>query len=264
MKYFKFWIKESFKINVDGEMKEINLIVGSNESKADASELAKMRAKNIETKIAGKSAHEEYEVSIKEHVADIMDEKNIVTVNRYGAEVLNTSQYTILDLDEFPVDFLDFFKPIRKLPKKERIVAKFHQRIAKHPELGTDFRIYETAKGIRIIGKNYVDPVGKRFFSIMKPFCVDWIYQIMSIKQACYRARLTPKPFRIHMKPIRIKSPLDCETEAYLQWVKEYNYKSTSFSVVKLLETIGSDFSRDPVIKRHDEKCRMNYGNKLA
>ena len=264
MKYFKFWTKESVKITVDGEVKEIHLIVGSNESKADAAECAKMRAKIIETRIAGKSAHEEYEVAIKEHVADIMDEKNVITVNRYGAEVLNTSQYTILDLDEYPVDFLDLFKPIRKLPKKERIVAKFHQKLAKYPELGSDFRIYETAKGVRIIGKKYVDPVGAGFFSLMKPFRVDWIYQMMCRKQECYRARLTPKPFRIHMKPIRIKSPLDCETEAYLQWAKDYNYRSTAFSVVKLLETIGSDFSRDPVIRRHDEKCRMIYGNKLA
>ncbi|OAD24078.1 transmembrane prediction [Candidatus Thiomargarita nelsonii] len=264
MKYFKFWVKESFQISIAGKTQEIKLLSGSNESKNAAIEEARNRAKMIEQRIADRSRKEEYEVAIKEHVSDIIDESNIISICRYGAKILNTNQYTILDLDDYPVDIFDVFKSLGKMSKKERIVFKFQERIKRYPLLGSDFRIYETTKGVRVIGKKYINPSEKNYTSLMRKLFVDWIYIQMSKKQNCYRARITPKPYRMRIRTIRIKSPLDCETNAYLDWSKEYEQKSEKYSVVKLIKAIGQDFSHEPVIKIHDRICNLHKNNKLA
>lgn len=264
MKYFRFWVEEKVKISIDQRLEEIKLVVGSNLSKEAAAKDALIQAKKIEGKIAGDTTKEEYDVAIKEHVSDVVDKANVVTVCRYGAYVLNTTQYTVLDLDDYPVDFLDIFRSLKKLSKKERIVYKFEQRIKRYPFLGNDFRIYETAKGIRVIGKKYIDPTDNNYSSLMRKLNVDWLYIQLSKKQKCYRARISPKPYRMKAKTIKIKSPLDCEKEEYLAWVKEYERKSEAFSVVRLIKTIGQDFSHENVIKKHDHACNMHKNARLV
>lgn len=264
MKYFKYWVKESFEIDIDGAIEAINILSGSNISKDDARDKAEERCRVIERRIKSRSSKEEYKVPIKEYVEDVIDESNIITVCRYGAKILNTTQYTILDLDDYPFDFFDIFKSVRKLPKKERIVFKFLERLKKMPELGSDFRIYETTKGIRVIGKKYVDPSGKKFPSLMRKLHVDWLYIVLSKKQNCYRARISPKPYRMKFKTIKVRSPLDCESEEYVNWSKEYVEVSQRYSVVRHIKSIGKDFSYDPVIALHDRVCNAQYNYLLV
>lgn len=264
MKYFKFWVKESFNIRVDQVQQSISILSGSNISKEDASAKAANQSKQIESRIASGKIKETYEASIKEHVAEVIDEQNIVTVCRYGAKVLNSTQYTFFDLDDYPHDLWDIFKPVRKLPKKERIVYKFLEKIKKHPELGSDFRIYETTKGIRVIGKKYLNPADRGYQSLMRKVAVDWLYMQLSKKQNCFRARLTPKPYRMQAKTIKVRSPLDCETPEYIAWEKSYQSASQRYAVVKHLKSIGSDFANEPVIKMHDQTCNAHNNLTLA
>ncbi len=150
------------------------------------------------------------------------------------------------------------------MSKKERIVAKFEARIKKLPQLGNDFRIYETAKGIRVIGKTYIHPNSEGYMSLMRKLFVDWIYIQLSEKQNCYRARLTPKPYRMKFRTIKVKDPLVCETNEYSDWEEAYTDKSRSYTVVKLIKTIGRDFSQERVIKYHDEMCNILGKGRLA
>ncbi|PID58799.1 hypothetical protein CSB45_02020 [candidate division KSB3 bacterium] len=264
MKYFKFWIKEAYKIKINGATKHINILAGSNISKEDARDHAKKQALTIEQRISSNKRKKDYEVPIKEHVEEIIDDNNIITICRYGAKILNTTDYTILDLDDYAFDFFDIFKAVRKMPKKDRIVFKFLERLKKYPEIGNDFRIYETAKGIRVIGKNYVNPAIKSYQSLMRKFAVDWYYIIMSKKQNCYRARITPKPYRMRIKTIKIRSPLDCETKEYCDWVKNYELSAQKYCVVKHIKSIGRDFSSEPIIRLHDSICKASQVYKLA
>ncbi|PCJ16779.1 MAG: hypothetical protein COB04_10065 [Gammaproteobacteria bacterium] len=249
---------------INGQVEEIRLLTGSNESKDSAVRDAAVHAKKIEQRISEGESKEDYEVAIKEHVAEIIDESNIITICRYGAKVLNTTQYTILDLDDYPVSFFDWFKSLGKLTKKERIVYKFERNIKRYPMLGNDFRIYETTKGVRVIGKKYIQPSGKKYSSIMRKLNVDRIYIQLSKKQNCYRARITPKPYRMKINTIKVKSPLDCEREPYLSWAKDYDARAERFTVVKLLKSIGQDFSHEPVIKIHDQIANASKSGRLA
>jgi len=264
MKYFKFWVSENYRIKINGVTEDINILAGSNQSKEAARTEAYKRSKQIETRIESGDSVDNYEVPIREYVSDVVDGSNIVTVCRYGAKILNSTQYTILDLDEYPVDFMDYFRPVRKLPKKKRIIAKFLERLKSFPELGSDFRIYETSKGVRVIGKKYIDPQEKGYKKLMRKFSVDWLYIVLSMKQDCYRARITPKPYRMKIKTIKIKTPLDCEAQKYVSWAQSYQAESKKYSVVKFIESVGADFSMEPVIKLHDQYCHVSQNKKLA
>lgn len=264
MKYFRYWIKDEFPIQIGGSPQEITILSGSNVSEADAAKKAKEQASIIEERIQSGTRKEEYESSINEYVERVIDDSNIVTICRYGAKILNTDEYTILDLDDYPVDIFDIFRSVRTLPKKERIVAKFLERVAKNPEIGTDFRIYETAKGIRVIGKKYINPENKKYIKLMRSLNVDWLYVFLSKRQKCYRARLTPKPYRLKIKTIRITSPLTCTSDDYTQWEKMYTDSSNKYSVAKYLTSLGQDFGGDRVINFHDEVCRSHSNLKLA
>ena len=264
MKCYKIWVRETTRIRINGVDKEIPIVAGSNVSKEDAAARAGQIARKVELRIANPDMEfEAYESDIVEHIAREIDPKNIVTINRYGAQVLNTTRYTILDFDRYRAGFLDLFRP-RKGSEKDKIVAKFKQRAARFPELGDSFRIYETCKGIRVIGKDYFDPTSVNFYKIMRTLGVDQLYRILCREQNCYRARLTPKPFRMKMETIKIKSPLDCKSEHYETWRAKYESASQNFSVVKLRECIGRDFGNDPVIQLHDQTARMGSNDPLA
>ncbi|MBK9577626.1 MAG: hypothetical protein IPO40_11145 [Fibrobacteres bacterium] len=264
MKTNRFWIKTTRRITIDRELKEVPILAGSNLSKSDAENVADEIVQRIQKRIDTNQRTQEYESTIKEWVSEMLDEDNVVTVNRYGALVLNTTQYTILDLDDYPFEFLDIFGRTRGRDKKSLILERFKKKIAKLPFLGSDLRIYETSKGLRVFCKTYIPPQTPGFLRWMSRFKVDSLYAYLCIKQDCYRARLTPKPYRIHQDKIRIKSPLDCETEKYRSWNAGYERKSKSFRVAKLLEAIGSDFSSDRVVAYHDRICNCSAENPLA
>ena len=264
MKYFKYWVKETFQISIDGNPKNICILSGSNTSREDAREEAKSKAINIENRINHRDPKAEYEVIIKEHVHEIIDESNIISICRYGAKILNTMTYTILDLDDCKPGLFDLFGRAKNVSLKNRIIDHFERHVSRFPELGSDFRIYETTKGIRVIGKQYVPPEGRRYTSMMRKLSVDRIYIELSKKQNCYRARITPKPYRIKTETIRIKSPLDCETDTYRHWSEKYDTASQNYSVVRLVKTMGKDFSQDAVIQLHDTICNESRHSRLA
>ncbi|MFV0477042.1 MAG: hypothetical protein ACK5ME_04300 [Parahaliea sp.] len=264
MKHFKYWSREIRRIHIGSQPQELNLLCGSNVSKEDASAQITLLAREIEQRILRGEQKEEYDAAIREHIAELIDEHNVITVCRYGARIWNTTQYTVLDIDYSSLTFFDFFRAIRKLGRKERIVARFEKNIKKYSELGSDFRIYETQKGVRVIGRKYIDPDSKNYEALMKSLNVDWLYIMLSKKQKCYRARLTPKPYRMRFRTIRIKSPLDCEEPSYEQWSKDYDKRSEDFSVVSLIKIIGNDFSKEKLIQKHDCACNMQAKKRLA
>ncbi len=264
MKHFKYWSNEDYLIQIDGQQRKIRLLTGSNISTENAREESIRKAQQIEKRIAQRDSFDEYEVGIKEYVSEFLDESNVVTVCRYGARILNTNEYTILDLDDYPRRFFDRFKPLDGMTKKEKIIHRFEESVSRFSKLGADFRIYETANGIRVIGKNYLDPEKTSSIKLMKKINVDWLYMTLSRKQRCYRARLTPKPYRMGIKTIRVRSPLVCETDEYNEWSKMYETASRDYCVVRLVKSIGRDFSRDPVIRFHDEQCNAHKSAKLA
>ena len=99
----------------------------------------------------------------------------------------------------------------------------------------------------------------------MRDFGADRLYYTLCVKQNCFRARLTPKPFRIDHETPKIIFP-NRETKeeiAHSNWVAEYEDKSENFATCKLVKTYGkATYSR--AITYHDRITKINYDQRLG
>ena len=98
----------------------------------------------------------------------------------------------------------------------------------------------------------------------MDEFNCDPLYTMLCVKQGCYRARLTPKPYRMKMHGYKVKFPREGDDSEFQRWVSEYEGASRSFSVCKLVEQVGMSQSMNDVVRLHDEITGVDYPQRLA
>ena len=266
MKIYKHWVIEKQKILIDGKQQEITCYGGSNISVEEARLKAREKAEKIERKIKGeRHLFDEYEVEIREEILRILDDHSAITRNRYGASVLNTETLMILDIDKPRTTFGDLFKKKDAQSDKARIFDMVRKLAAspKYQEYG--FRLYETYQGARVIvlGKEF-DPRASTTKKMMDEFNCDPLYTFLCIKQGCYRARLTPKPYRMKMHGYRVKFPREGDDSEFQQWLAEYERNSQSFCVCRFVEQIGKNHLLDDVVCLHDDLTGINYRQPLA
>jgi hypothetical protein len=264
MKIFKYWAVKQVKTQVDGEEQEITCYGGSNISQEDAARQAMEKIEGIKRKIAGDdSAFESYEMEIREEVVREVSPKAVITRNRYGAEVLNTEDMMIMDIDSPPFSLLDLFRRPRN--GKERIVEMVRKLSLKPAYSGLGLRVYETHKGIRVIvlGRTF-DAREAETNKMMKAFNCDRLYRVLCRKQDCFRARLTPKPSRMKLKAHRVRFPRTGEEENELrQWLVGYEAACRNFRTCKFVEQIGMGAMNDAV-RVHDEIAGTGKELRLA
>ncbi|MEY2817376.1 MAG: hypothetical protein RL275_839 [Chloroflexota bacterium] len=255
MKIFKYWIAEKTRINIQGEMKEITTYGGSNISLDDAGMKAREKTDLIKRKINGETdVFEDYEVEIREELLQALDDKTVITRNRYGAQVLNTENLMFLDIDKpKPAGLGGLFKK-NAGTDKEKIFEMIRNLAlnSKYAELG--FRIYETYQGARVIvtGRSF-DARDSSTMAMMRDFHSDPLYAAICRKQGCFRARLTPKPYRLKLKAYKVKYPRDVVDDQFESWLQIYEAASRNFSVCKFIEKIGTSHGTTEAIRLHDE-----------
>jgi len=199
-----------------------------------------------------------------------------ITSNRYGALVLNTERVMILDFD----DDDPRFKPqgggglfgwlLGKKPSAEgpTMLDRIREAAAEHRDLG--IRLYRTAGGYRgIVTNRTYDPTGAAADDLMDAFPVDELYTQLCKGQKCYRARLTPKPWRCGMPLPPAAYPFRSEREesAYTHWVARYEQATGELGVCELVETLGSGAMAEgvgPIIDVHDRHALAASGQRLA
>jgi len=266
MRTYKFWQKIQGTLIIDGRPKQASFLGGSNNSKFDAERSARKRLEAVQRRIDGKEEEiEEYRVEIKEEVITELDSKNVVTRNRYGALVLNSEQTMFIDIDQPPFSLLNLFLFWKKKgTAKERILDMIRKKAKNYPRL--DFRVYETQKGVRVIvtGQDF-DGASKEAQNLMRQFNSDHLYSLLCAKQECFRARLTPKPYRMKCKTRKIVFPRDTiqENIEHDAWVAQYESHSTRFATCKFLENVGSA-SETRLVRYHDELTKAHSSLKLA
>lgn len=264
MKLFKFWTSEKATLVFDGETKEIHVWGGSNVSLEDAKVRAREKAGLIQHRIDGdRDAFLDYEADIREEILKVIDEKSIISRNRYGAQVLNVENLMIIDIDKPKFELSSLFKRGPKDPKAKIFEMVRKLAAAKYPMFG--FRIYETFAGARVIvlGSDF-DPRGDAAYNMMHDFNADPLYAMLCDKQNCYRARLTPKPNRIKMKGYRVQYPRQEDEAKFQAWLKDYEYKSRGYSVCKFIEQVGASYSPTEAVRIHDEMTGISYNLPLA
>lgn len=247
------------ELRVD-EVTQRSMVRGhSDVSQADARSQALHNAEKVQARInSSEPRHwEAYEVCIREEILAELAPDAIVTRNRYGAEVLNCARLVIIDVDRAPEQgfWSLLFKRDRRSAKM-RMLDHLRKVAKAHLTHGLGFRIYETHNGYRVmlVGKALppADPFVRALFKAMRS---DNLYEMLCLKQDCFRARLTPKPHRIKQKPIRLRFPYDAATMiALTDWSRSYGEGSRRFSVCRLVEVIGDPGTND-VVRYHDDRC---------
>lgn len=192
----------------------------------------------------------------------------IVTRNRYGALVLNARRLLILDVDAQPPSL------------GARLRGLFGGRRGDDPELlrlraalgafrGASFRIYRTAAGYRAIAMDRLfDPASDETRALMEATGTDPAYRMLSARQRCFRARLTPKPWRCGCDGPPGRHPRDdAEARAFTAWCGAYDRASAAHAVCSIVEEIGRGRPAGvlaPLIARHDAATRCDATLPLA
>ncbi len=141
-------------------------------------------------------------------------------------------------------------------------VAKF---AAANPEWR--FRLYKTPAGLRALAMHRIfQPDEPAVAACFAALGADPIYARMCFNQRCFRARVSPKPWRIglqeHIKPANGAWPVPPEHQpARSRWIEEYERAARHHSSCHYLESIGSGVEHPDaraVQVLHDELCRAN------
>ncbi|WP_405369300.1 hypothetical protein [Nonlabens sp. Asnod2-A12] len=270
MRIFKYWATASRVLHIDDFTQESTVYGGSDISIEHAREDAEQRLDKAAAKIQEKinrvfNNDPSYEVDIREEIIEKIDSNNIITRNRYGAQVLNSTDTMFIDVDSYKLSFMKIFFR-RGKTNKDFMLAGIEKAAAKSVYSQLGFRIYETYKGYRVLVSGFHYPVRSiETKSILKDFNGDRLYNYMCEKQNCYRARLTPKPNRVEQKLPRIIFPdRTYEQQNVLdKWLDEYRYKSQRYSTCNLVKEIGF-ISSTRVIEYHDRISKVNSNFPLA
>ncbi len=126
-----------------------------------------------------------------------------------------------------------------------------------HPDWG--WRVYRTKAGLRLLATHALfAPEGASTEQVFDALGADPLYRRLCRTQKCFRARLTPKPWRcgFHNPPCRWPW-LDAKAEArYKDWEHRYQKACRDYATCELTATSGSQ-QIDPtvqlILKVHDE-----------
>lgn len=193
----------------------------------------------------------------------------LLTRNSYGSLVLNTTRLMFVDVDVpavragFNLNFL-FGRGVKPLDTElERL------RDVLRPSTGS-FRVYRTAGGYRLLATDRLyAPGSSESESLMRQVGADPAFVLLCRIQESFRARLTPKPWRVGQPAPPGDFPregADLE-RAFEQWLEKYNRAAGSKATCQLIETIGSgtihsDFTH--IVQLHDERTRATSSLPLA
>ena len=145
--------------------------------------------------------------------------------------------------------------------RARRRIAAFLQR---QPDW--HLRLYRTPAGLRLLamhrGFDAREPAVAEFFKAMR---VDPLYARMCHNQRCFRARVSPKPWRIgigaHLRPRPGIWPINPERLPERQrWVQDYEQRARDYASCRYVEALGrtvATCSQALAVQRlHDEWCQ--------
>lgn len=196
-----------------------------------------------------------FEHPIREEIVEALQDGNkdiaITTRNAYGALVLNAASVMFVDVD-YPEDKSGglggmvgrLFGGGKKKQEPDGPTQTL-QRVKDWAAGNRDksFRIYGTQAGLRLLFTDKLyDPEDNGTTAIMNQLGCDPVYIQLTTRQKCFRARLTPKPWRCKFRAPRGQFPFEKpgEEQEFRQWEQQYNSKIQGYATCELLEVIGS------------------------
>ncbi|QIF02497.1 hypothetical protein [Roseimicrobium sp. ORNL1] len=172
----------------------------------------------------------------------------LITRNGYGAAVLNTPKVMFADIDdptpppESPFkQLLSLFtktQPAKAEPQLPALVTSF---AASHPDWS--IRCYRTFAGWRLLMTHETfEPTSPESREILQALGSDPQYIDLTRAQECFRARLTPKPWRCGVERPNRSFPRETPAaeNAHMKWLTGYERASSKFATCRYVQTLGS------------------------
>lgn len=303
MKIARYWARATLD-GVSGEHGTFDLAVrrGSNRSPEHALRLAKQAVEDLAKRVRAGEDLDWYDYAeagkpepiVHEWGRNLWEENEqtlaAVTINRYGCKVLNTRSLVFID-----VDFGDDAAPTvggvfgRLFGKKNKLENKVDLALAKL-ELwvaegsGRGARAYRTAAGLRYLLVNPpMAPDSDEALDLMDDLGADDLYSDLCMYQQCFRARLTPKPWRMgvgrppfpigvdeqgKVAPAQEWRRTDADLAALQRWMERYELESQRYGVCAPVAEYGdltpsSELDQE-LIDLHDAETRAFEGLALA
>ena len=153
---------------------------------------------------------------------------------------------------------------------EERALQAIETYAGSHPQ--ANLRVYRTPMGFRVLAMHRTfEPGSEHATKLLEALQADPLYVRMCANQHCFRARVSPKPWRIGMERLGPRPgiwPIRRERiPARERWVQKYNQLSEGFSACHFVRSLGRGSS---VIKTrqvqvlHDKMSRAESALKLA
>ena len=275
----RHWIRETMK---DASGATRHVLGWSDISEDDAREHARSRWKQILARVAGREARaEDYSVAVCEPIVREIDAgplRAVITRNRYGAQVLNCDRLCFIDIDKpkggaGPGLLASLWNKLRGKNPEPAVnpeTALLERVRAVATASGLTIRVYRTHSGWRlaILNRTY-EPASRDAEELFRKFPQsDWLYRELCRKQDCFRARLTPKPWRIKATGFPDKKyprgfpwPDHAAAQAASDWVARYEAASAGHRTCAHL----GDFGRNEplpeilsILNVHDSLCGVS------
>ncbi len=291
----KYWEKKEVTFDIDGREAICNIWGHSDGDPEAARQMIEEKIPQVEEairrrwddedgKYAGGYKGDYYTVDfIREHrleeISQDSEEIAVITRNSYGSKIINCPEVMFVDIDTEEEDYwgpnsgcLSLFlgsSPKEPAPRPEFSPAKIDAlaRVKGYVDSnpGTGFRIYETTLGLRLIATHQLyDPAADATMELLKALDCDELYMRLCSVQKCFRARLTPKPWRIDLTKPPVHRHLTAPgvpNPGYDSWLENYETVSKGYQACRFMEKIGLE-APEPAIKEvvrvHDEACGAN------
>ncbi len=131
-------------------------------------------------------------------------------------------------------------------------------------------RLYRTAGGFRLLATDRTfTPASDDAESVMRAVGADPSFVQLCKVQDSFRARLTPKPWRVGQSapPGDFPRPEGRQQDAFDAWLQKYDRAAASKATCRFIEAIGGDAVQPdvaPILQLHDEQTRATTDLPLA
>jgi len=201
-----------------------------------------------------------------------------ITRNSYGCLVLNTADLLFVDVDapeEKASGWLAGLFGFRKADPAhgpEAFLTTLQTRVRdwvrERPDWG--WRVYRTAGGVRLLATHApFAPDHALCQTAFDALGADPLYRKLCATQKCFRARLTPKPWRCNLEKPRERWPwINAQAEAaFRKWEAKYSQAAERHATCKLMGQFGQpEFhpSLRELVALHDRTTRAGDNLPLA
>jgi hypothetical protein len=284
MKIPKYWIRREGDVqHPDGRALRLFAWGWSETSQSDADSRAGERFRSLEQRVSqGLDLPRGYAYGDRPVREQIIEEiagpdgqpDALLTRNSYGSLVLNAAKSMFVDVDAAPAASGGAGFSLKSLfgggGGAKASDAQLETLRGVLRSAGGSFRVYRTAAGYRLLATDRVyTPGSSESESVMRQAGADPAFIQLCRIQDSFRARLTPKPWRIGKPTPPGNFPReDAELErAFDQWLRDYDRAAGSSATCQFVETIGSGAIHPDVahiVQLHDDRTRATSSLPLA